>query len=330
MEWIREADANMDKNGVPFSQEDAFRVIQKIEGLTVSQNVPLSEMTRFQVGGPADLLVWADNRENLTELVQLVRREGWPLTILGGCSNVLVADAGIRGVTCVLSSDMMCIRRDGQELTAFAGTRLDDLAAYAAKHGLSGLEFSCGIPGSIGGAVVMNAGAFGGTVEQVVIRTKYIDSAGQPRMLEGGDHRFGYRQSFFLEQRDAVITEVSLRLESLDRLSIYEQMAEYAWNRYQKQPLAESSAGSAFRRPEGNYAGALISEVGMKGYTRGRAGVSDLHAGFIINHGGASASEIAQVFLDVRKAVFQKTGIRLIPEVRFIGTWEEDDIQSLI
>jgi len=321
----------MDRNGMPFSKEDAFCVIRKIEGLTVIQNAPMSEMTRFQVGGPADLLVRPDNKESLTALVQLVRREGWSLTILGCCSNVLVADAGIRGVTCVLSPDMMHIHRNGEELTVFAGTRLDDLAAYAAKYGLSGLEFSCGIPGSVGGAVVMNAGAFGGSMEQVVCRTRYIDSKGQSRVLDGRDHRFGYRQSFFSEHRDAVITEVTLLLEPLDRRVVYEQMSDYAWNRYQKQPLAEPSAGSAFRRPEGNFAGALISEAGMKGYTRGRAGVSDLHAGFIINHGGASASEIAQIFLDVRDAVFQQTGIRLIPEVRFIGAWEEDDgIRSLI
>lgn len=321
----------MDRNGMPFSQEDAFRAIQKVKGLTVILNAPMSEMTRFQVGGPADLLVRPDNKETLTAIVQLVRREGWSLTILGCCSNVLVADAGIRGVTCMLSPDMTHIHREGEELTVFAGTRLDDLAAYAAKYGLSGLEFSCGIPGSIGGAIVMNAGAFGGSMEQVVCRTKYIDSTGQSRVLEGREHRFGYRQSFFLEHRDAVITEVSLRLESLDRRIVYEQMSDYACSRYHKQPLAEPSAGSAFRRPEGNYAGALISEVGMKGYKRGRAGVSDLHAGFIINHGGASASEIAQVFLDVRDTVFQQTGVRLIPEVRFIGAWEEDDdIRSLI
>jgi UDP-N-acetylmuramate dehydrogenase len=320
----------MSKNGMPFSPEYADRILQKIEGLTVLQNVAMSEVTRFRVGGLADVLVRPNNSESLTTLVQLARKENWPLTILGCCSNILVADAGIRGMTCVLSPGMTNIRRDGQMLTAFAGTRLDDLASYAAKCGLSGLEFACGIPGSVGGAVVMNAGAFGGSMEQVVFRTMYINSSGQTNVLEHEDHRFGYRQSFFSDDKDAVITEVSMKLKSHDRRVIYEQMAEHALSRYQKQPLTELSAGSAFRRPEGNYAGALISEVGMKGYKRGRAGVSDRHAGFIVNYGGASASEIVQVFLDVRNAVFQKTGVRLIPEVHFIGAWEDDDVRSLL
>ncbi|NLA95679.1 MAG: UDP-N-acetylmuramate dehydrogenase, partial [Clostridiaceae bacterium] len=302
----------------------AVRRLQHIDGLTVSQGELLQSWTHFRAGGPADLLVQPSTCEGLAELKKLCISEHWPLTVLGRATNILVSDLGIRGITAILSPSLGGVRCAGESLICQAGVPLYEIAAMAARLGLSGFEFACGIPGSAGGAVVMNAGAFEGSMSGLVTRTEFINAQGEIRELIGDEHDFSYRHSYFSNEPEAMILEIVIRLNRAPANEIYDRMADFARKRYQTQPLASFSAGSAFRRPDGYFAGKLISDAGMKGYTRGRAGVSAKHAGFIVNHGGATAREIARIFSDVRRAVFDVEGVLLQPEVRLVGEWEGD------
>ena len=304
--------------------QERGRALASIAGLVVRQGVPLADLTYFRSGGPADLLVLPRTKESLIELKRLCRREGWPLTVFGRATNVLVSDRGIRGITALLSPALAGIRRSGDSLICAAGVPLYEIAAFAAREALAGFEFACGIPGSIGGAIFMNAGAFDGSMADVVVKTSYVDGEGTGREIEGEEHDFSYRHSYFSDKAGAIILETELGLKRGSPTAIYQRMGDYARRRYQTQPLAAHSAGSAFRRPPGHFAGKLITDAGMKGYISGRAGVSAKHAGFIVNLGGASSEEILQVFLDVRQAVFKGTGLVLVPEVRLVGDWDGD------
>ncbi len=314
----------MTKKEMNLPLREASQALGSIAGLLVRQEAPLAPLTYFRSGGPADLLVIPRSIESLIELRRLCSREGWPLSVFGRATNILVSDRGIRGITALLSPSLGGIRRSGDSLICAAGVPLYEIAAYAAREELAGFEFACGIPGSIGGAIFMNAGAFDGSMAEVVVRTAYIDAEGECWEIRGEEHDFAYRHSFFSDKAGAIILESELGLKKGASAAIYESMGDYARRRYQTQPLAAYSAGSAFRRPAGHFAGKLITEAGMKGYTRGRAGVSAKHAGFIVNHGGATSLEILQIFLDVRQAVFEGTGLKLIPEVRLVGDWEGD------
>lgn len=314
----------MKKAARHFDAEKAGRQLREIGGLTVSDGERLQAWTHFRAGGSADLLVLPSTVESLVELKKTCAREKWPLTVLGRATNILVSDQGIRGITAILSPSLGGIRCQGETLFCQAGAPLYEIAAMAARLGLSGLEFACGIPGSAGGAVLMNAGAYQGSMSDLVVRTSYIDASGGIHELHGDKHEFSYRHSYFSKEPEAVILETVLRLKRAPVTEIYDRMADFAMKRYKTQPLDSHSAGSAFRRPEGYYAGKLISDAGMKGYTRGKAGVSAKHAGFIVNHGGATAQEIARVFADVRRAVFDRDGILLQPEVRLVGEWDGD------
>ncbi len=315
----------MSKNGADvFAVGEVLAVLGNIKNVTIERDVPFADFTRFRAGGRADILAQPNTVESAVELIRTVRKIGLPLTVIGCASNILVSDRGIRGVTCRMHPGLSAIRLDGDSLRCQAGALLCDVAAMAAKHSLGGVEFAGGIPGSIGGAVFMNAGAFGGNMSDVVRKTTFVDSDGEIGEIVGDEHDFGYRRSYFIDSPDAVILETELSLEYKDLSLIYEKMAENAHRRYNTQPLNAYSAGSAFRRPEGYFAGKLISDAGMKGYRRGNAGVSAKHAGFIVNHGGATAEEIAQIFRDVRKAVYEMEGVMLMPEVRLIGEWDDD------
>ncbi|HHW93378.1 MAG TPA: UDP-N-acetylmuramate dehydrogenase [Clostridiaceae bacterium] len=315
----------MQKDGIDaFAVNEVVSILSQIENVTLEREAPIAGLTRFRAGGHADVLVHPHTVESAIELIRVVQKSQLPLTIIGCASNVLVSDRGIRGVTCRLHPVLSAIRREGNRLFCQAGVSLHDVAAFAAKHSLGGVEFAAGIPGSIGGAVFMNAGAFGGSMSDVVQKTTFIDGDGCIRDVVGNDHDFGYRHSFFVSSEGAVILETELCLEHTDLSLIYEKMAENAYKRYRTQPLDAYSAGSAFRRPEGYFAGKLISDAGMKGYRRGNAGVSGKHAGFIVNYGGATAEEIAAVFRDVRAAVYEMEGVILMPEVRLIGEWDGD------
>jgi UDP-N-acetylmuramate dehydrogenase len=307
-----------------FAINEVVSALTKIENVTLERNVSVAHLTRFQAGGNADILVHPHTSESAIELIRVVQKSRLPLTVIGCATNILVSDRGIRGVTCRLFPGLGGLRRDGNSLFCQAGVSLSDVAAFAARHSLGGVEFAGGIPGSVGGAIFMNAGAFGGSMSDVVHRTTFIDGDGCLREVVGEEHDFGYRHSLFVGLEGSVILETELRLEFADLPFIYDKMAENAYRRYKSQPLDAYSAGSAFRRPEGYFAGKLISDAGMKGYRRGNAGVSSKHAGFIVNHGGATAEEIVQIFRDVRTAVYDMEGVILMPEVRLVGEWDDD------
>lgn len=286
---------------------------------------PIAQYTSMKVGGVCDLLALPTSLTELKELVRYCHEAGLPTHILGCGSNVIVSDRGLDGVTIYLGRFFKHIQLKGNVIRASAGCSLAEVAAFAAKHSLSGLEFACGIPGSIGGAVRMNAGAYEGNMSQLVVASSYLDPTGDLQQLDRDGHDFSYRSSFFAKQPGSIIVASELSLTKLaEREAIYRQMHEYQLMRRSKQPLTLASAGSAFKRPEGHFAGKLIMDAGLKGFRLQHAGVSDKHAGFIVNYGQASADEVLEVFLKVRETVQDKFDIRLEPEVKFIGSWENN------
>lgn len=286
----------------------------------VKINEPMSVHTTFRVGGQADYFIEPASIEEIIRVLDVTLQSGLPLTLLGNGSNVVVADRGIRGVVLFVGSTFAQINLDGTTIKAQAGAPLASVAAFAARHGLSGLEFASGIPGTIGGAVMMNAGAYDHCMAEVVSETVFLDCSRQQNHVCGAAHCFAYRQSCFTGRSD-IILETTLVLRPDEPAAIWARIAELAKKRRESQPLEYPSAGSAFKRPTGHFAGKLIADCGLKGYRIGGAEVSTKHAGFIINKENASAEEIRQLFVHVQQVVEQQTGVRLEPEVRFIGDW---------
>ena len=288
---------------------------------------PMSSHTTFRIGGPADLLLSPACSEEIAITLRFCRENGLASTLLGNGSNVLVSDRGIRGVVIALGddfSDIAAVEDESgsgtQEIRVEAGARLSALAAFAMRRGLSGLEALSGIPGSVGGALCMNAGAYEHAMQEIVVRTDYLDDEGCVRTVEGEAHRFGYRRSLFMD-RGFIVLRTTVRLLRDDPTRISERVVEYAGRRRASQPLELPSAGSVFRRPPGHYAGRLVEESGMKGVSLGGAQVSPKHAGFIVNRGGATASDVRLLMDRVRRTVEQRTGVRLEPEILLLGEW---------
>ena len=276
--------------------------------------------TTFRVGGPADFYFEPTKAEELAAILEIARACQLPVTILGNGSNIVVSDSGIRGLVISLGDQMAGIRRSGDDLIVQAGAKLSSVAAFAAREGLGGLAFASGIPGTIGGAVMMNAGAYDHCMADVVVRTVFLDTDLQLKSVQGADHQFTYRHSCF-KGTGWIVTETVLHLAPQESTQIYAEMADLAARRRASQPLEFPSAGSAFKRPTGYYAGKLIADSGLKGCRIGGAEVSEKHAGFIINRGQATASDVALLFGHVRATVEARFAVRLEPEVRFIGDW---------
>lgn len=306
-----------------FDKKAGLHKLKKIKNLLVAEDFELAPFSNFKLGGTADIYIRPLTEDAFVAAIQMIRKEDWPLTVLGRATNVLISDHGIRGVVCQLSPDMAGINIEDDVLTASAGARLSDIAAKAAMAGLSGLAFSSGIPGSVGGAVVMNAGAYSGKMEDVVLSSKYMDAEGEVDSLEAAEHKFYYRGSFFNDHKDHFVINTSFKLRQGPSKGIYDEMADIALRRYQSQPLNYPSGGSAFKRPPGHYAGKLITDAGLKGFWHGHAGVSDKHAGFIIQDGKSSASEVLEVFHIVQNKIHDDFDVMLYPEVKFIGDWKE-------
>ncbi|MDD2533178.1 MAG: UDP-N-acetylmuramate dehydrogenase [Eubacteriales bacterium] len=282
---------------------------------------PMAEHTTFRVGGPADLFFEPENVSDLADILAVARTVNFPVTILGNGSNVVVADLGIRGLVISLGDAFSDITRAGNLLIAKAGAKLSRIAAVAALEGLGGLAFASGIPGTVGGAVMMNAGAYDRCMAEVVCESRFLDNDLIEAIVTGEAHHFDYRTSCY-KGTARIITETTFRLKPQAQTEIYAEMADLAARRRTSQPLEFPSAGSAFKRPAGYYAGKLIADSGMKGYRIGGAEVSEKHAGFIINRGLATASDVALLFYRVREAVKAQFGVQLEPEVRFIGDWD--------
>lgn len=282
---------------------------------------PMCDHTTFRIGGPADVLIFPTSMEDVSFVFQCLEKYQVPFVILGNGSNVLVLDKGIRGAVIKFNSHFSAIRKNGNTVTAGAGALLSDVSKFAAKSGLSGLEFACGIPGSIGGAVFMNAGAYDGEMKHVVSAVRAISPAGEIVDFTADDLAFGYRHSIF-QKNGCAICEVEMILLPRDVKVIEEKIAGFTERRESKQPLEMPSAGSTFKRPEGYYAGTLIEQTGLKGFTVGGAQISEKHAGFVVNTGHATAADVLLLIRQVQDRVFAKHQVKLFPEVRVLG--EED------
>lgn len=281
-------------------------------------NAPMKEHTTFKIGGPADCLLKPASLAETQKILQLVQAYDLPLTFVGNGSNMLVSDKGIRGVVVNFADTIDIITVEGTKMTVGAGALLKDVAEAAAQHSLAGLEFACGIPGSIGGAVFMNAGAYGGETKNVVKAVKAVTREGEIKSYRLEELELGYRHSIFQTNGEAIV-EVELELTPGKEEEIRAGIADFTQRRESKQPLEMPSAGSTFKRPEGYFAGTLIDQTGLKGLSVGGAQVSTKHAGFVVNKGGATAADVLNLIREVQKRVKEAHGVELQPEVRLIG-----------
>lgn len=290
------------------------------EGIKVIRDARMSEYTTLKLGGPADWLAFPANRDETVRLISEAGQAKMPVTVIGHGSNLLVLDGGIRGLVIRIGKEMSEVRTEGNTVHAQAGAMMGTVAAAAAEAGLAGLEFASGIPGTIGGGAFMNAGAYGGEMAQVVTRVDGIRPDGTPFSFTGSEMHFGYRASRAAEE-NLIVTDVVMTLQAGSRDEIRARMQELNRRRNEKQPLNLPSAGSTFKRPEGYFAGALIEQCGLKGYTIGGAQVSEKHAGFLVNMGN-SAKDFMGLIRYVQKTVLEQTGVKLETEVRIIGEEE--------
>lgn len=281
-------------------------------------NEAMKEHTTFRIGGPADYLIFPTSMTDVAFIFQCLKKHGIPFVILGNGSNVLVLDKGIRGAVVKFNSPISSIRKSGNTLTVGAGALLCDVSGFAAENSLSGMEFACGIPGSIGGAVFMNAGAYDGEMKNIVSSVRAISPEGDVIQFAANELDFGYRHSIF-QENGCAICEVDLTLKPGNIKEIKEKISGFTERRESKQPLEMPSAGSTFKRPEGYYAGTLIEQTGLKGFTVGGAQVSDKHAGFVVNTGNATAKDVLELIGKVQDRVFEKHRVKLFPEVRVLG-----------
>lgn len=281
-------------------------------------NEPMSRHTTFKVGGEAGCLVRISETGQAARIVPYLKEVGIPYFIMGNGSNLLVGDKGYPGVILQIGSRMNKLTVEGTHIRAQAGASLAQTARCAQENGLAGLEFASGIPGTVGGGTVMNAGAYGGELKQVVKKVTVMDAQGEILEICGEDMEFGYRNSI-IRNRPFIVLEVLIGLETGNKEEILSKMEELAKRRREKQPLEFASAGSTFKRPEGYFAGKLIMDAGLRGFTVGGARVSEKHCGFVINTGTASAADIVEVIKEVQRQVKDKFGITLEREVIFLG-----------
>ena len=287
-------------------------------GEHLHMDFPMSQCTTFKIGGPADIFCEPQNKDALVSLFRLCKEYGVPFTIIGAGSNLLVSDRGIGGVVCRLAGDFDSVTVSGTTVSAGAAISLAKLSKAAQREGLSGLEFASGIPGSLGGAVYMNAGAYDGEMKDVVTETEYMDENGEIHTVSGDAHEFSYRHSVFSDKSN-VILSVKMNLTPKDKDEIFEKMRDLNARRKEKQPLDKPSAGSTFKRPTGFFAAKLIEDAGLKGFSVGDACVSEKHAGFVVNNGSATCKDVCDLMAAVQREVKEKFGVTLEPEVKKIG-----------
>ncbi|MCH3943881.1 MAG: UDP-N-acetylmuramate dehydrogenase [Atopobiaceae bacterium] len=301
--------------------EARLRSIVGDEGVFLDE--PMREHTTFEVGGPADLFVVPERQGQVAPIIEACREAGAPLFVLGRGSDLLVSDAGYRGVVLAVADGLDDLLVEGTDVVCEAGVTLRDAAEAACALGLSGLEFACGIPGSVGGAVFMNAGAYDGQMSDVLKSVKALTPTGEPVEIAGEELEMGYRTSRVRTEGLVVLT-ATLSLEPGSEEDIRARMDDLTARREAKQPLEYPSAGSTFKRPEGHFAGKLVTDAGLKGFSVGGAMVSEKHAGFVINAGGASAADVLAVIRHVQDEVLRQFGVSLEPEVRMLGDMGPD------
>lgn len=296
-------------------------VIQALGKFVPEENICLQESmashTTFRIGGLADCFVELENEEQLIKIQKYLRQVGVPFFILGNGSNLLVSDDGYRGVILRIGPKMSRVRVEGCAVIAQAGASMAQIARTALEHGLTGMEFASGIPGTIGGGVVMNAGAYGGELGGIVTQVNVVNADGEVMELDNETMEFGYRTST-IRNHAFTVTEVRLRLEKGDPQQIRARMEELAARRRQKQPLEYPSAGSTFKRPDGYYAGQLIMEAGLRGFQCGGARVSDKHCGFVVNTGNATAADVRELIREIQERVREQFHVNLETEVLYL------------
>ena len=298
------------------------RLLEQLPAYEIFSEEPLSKHTSFRIGGPAELMVFPRSVKELSQVIKTTHEMGIRPYILGGGTNVLAPDEGLRGVVIVTKDALIGLQLlDETHISAMSGMTLAKTAMFAAQDNLSGLEFAHGIPGTVGGAVFMNAGAYGGEIKDVAVKTEFMCLDGEIETFEGEAHGFGYRSSAF-QKLDGVILRTEFKLTPSNEKDIRNKIKELADRRRASQPLELPSAGSTFKRPQTGYAAALIDEAGLKGLQVGGAAVSEKHAGFIVNLGGATAADVLALVKQVQSRVFDHSGVLLEPEIRL---WKNEN-----
>lgn len=290
---------------------------EALKGIDIRINEPLSKYTYTKVGGPADYLVFPKNRYEITRVITFANQQHIPWMVLGNASNIIVRDGGIRGFV-IMFNNLTTVTVNGYVIEAEAGASLSETTYVAKLHSLTGFEFACGIPGSIGGAIFMNAGAYGGEISHILLSVQVITKDGKIKTIEATDMAFGYRYSVIQDSGDVVIA-AKFALKPGDYRLINQEMARLTHLRELKQPLEYPSCGSVFKRPVGHFAGQLISDAHLKGYRIGGVEVSEKHAGFMVNVAKGSAKDYEELISHVIDTVEEKSGVRLECEVRIIG-----------
>ena len=296
-------------------------VIEALKGFVPEENIylqePMAGHTTFRIGGPADCLLQLESEEQLKNVQRYLNIVEAPYFVLGNGSNLLVSDHGYRGIVLQIGQKMSSIQVEGCRITAQAGALLSQVAKAAMENGLTGLEFASGIPGTVGGGVVMNAGAYDGELSQVVVQVNVVSSQGESLEFNNATMEFGYRTSA-LRKNSFTVTSVIFELNPGDKSMIQAKMEELAAKRRAKQPLEFPSAGSVFKRPEGYFAGKLVMDAGMRGYQTGGARVSDKHCGFIVNTGKATAQDVLDVICEIKERVRERFGVDLETEIIYL------------
>lgn len=297
------------------------RLEQIVDREQILLNEPMKKHTTFKVGGPADIFVQLSNADELREILSSAKEYDMPVYIIGNGSNLLVGDLGYRGLIVQIYKNMNEIQVDGNQMKIQAGALLSAIAKKALEYSLGGFEFASGIPGTLGGAVAMNAGAYGGEMKHVIQKATVLTRDGELKELTVDELQLGYRKSIIID-KDYIVLEAVLELFPAEKASIQAKMKECAQARKSKQPLEYPSAGSTFKRPVGYFAGKLIDDAGLRGFSYGGAQVSEKHCGFVINKDHATAKDIVILMKEVNRIVTKKFGVSLEPEVKMIGEFE--------
>jgi UDP-N-acetylmuramate dehydrogenase len=285
---------------------------------TVLLNEPLAKHTSFHIGGPADVMIIPDTKEHLGQLLKLLLMKKPPLTIIGNGTNILVRDKGIRGLVIKLGSALKDISIQGNVCTFGSGLSLAAAAHAALDAGLTGMEFAAGIPGSVGGAVYMNAGAYGGEMKDIISKVYLVDENGKELIFTNEQMDFAYRHSF-IQNKKYLVTAMEVTLKPGKKEEILAKMEDLAQRRLSKQPLEMPSAGSTFKRPQGYFVGPLIEKAGLKGFTVGGAQISTKHAGFVVNAGNATCADVLSLIEQVQEKIYSLYNVSLEPEILIIG-----------
>ena len=287
-------------------------------GENVRRQEPMSLHTTFRIGGPADLFVTPGSIQAVADSIRICKETQTPYAVIGNGSNLLVSDTGYRGVIIQIGRNLNQVSVNGEEIRAQAGAMLSVIAKTALSESLTGFEFASGIPGTLGGAAVMNAGAYGGEMKDVLTEVTVLTREGEIRTVPAGKLEMGYRTSL-AAKNGWIILEAVLKFQKGDAEAIRGRMEELKMQRVTKQPLDLPSAGSTFKRPEGYFAGKLIMDAGLRGFTVGGAQISEKHCGFVVNKGGATAEDVRNLICAVQKKVQEEAGVKLEPEVKFLG-----------